>query len=59
MSDGVSVEFDDYGIDLNVPLYGAVGVTWAANIIAGAATLNYTTTVTGTNAILTYIETKW
>lgn len=59
VSDGVSVEFDDYGIDLNVPLYGAVGVTWTANIIAGAATLNYTTTVTGTNAILTYIETKW
>ena len=58
-TDGVSVDFDDYGVDLNPVMHGTVGVTWSANIVAGVAVLNYTITATGTNAMLTYIETKW
>lgn len=58
-TDGVNVDFDDYGVDLNAVMHGTVGVIWSANVVAGAAVLNYATSTTGTNATLTYIETKW
>ncbi len=59
VTNGVTVDFDDNGVDLNPPILGTVGITWSAAIIDGAATLTYSTTTTGSNATLTYIETKW
>lgn len=59
ITDGVHVDFDDYGVDLNSAVAGTVGVIWSMAVVAGAATLYYTTSATNTNAAMTYIETKW
>ncbi len=59
VTNGTNVDFDDNNIDLNTSLYGSVGVNWSANVVANTVNLNYTTTSTGLNASLTYIETKW
>jgi hypothetical protein len=59
VSNGTFVDFEDVTVDLNAEHYGTVGVTWSMDVVANAAVLYYTTTSTGTNATLTYIETKW
>ena len=59
ITDGVTVDFDDYGIDLNTTMWGTVGVTWSMNVVSGAVVLYYSTTAIGTNGTFSYIETKW
>ncbi len=59
ITDGVTVDFDDYGVDLNSEVWGTVGVTWSMAVVSGSATIYYTTTGNGNNATFSYIETKW
>ena len=59
ITDGVSIDFDDQGLDLNPVGNGVCGVTWSANVVSGTANINYSTTSTGYTGNLYCIETTW
>ena len=53
------VDIADDGLDSNIVLFGAVGVTWSAILVGSVVNLMYTTTDTGNNGNFWYTQFSW